>query len=304
MNQSETVRSSARETSRKIVKKLSSSQIYKDYQKAFTDATELPLELRPIESFELAMSESEKQNPFCALMGQNNKSCATCLTLQAEVEKEATLKPVSLRCFGGLCETTVPVRVGDRVIAFLKTGQVFLHQPNKETFSKVARQLFSFGADFDLKSVEEAYFQSNVLNERQYKAFIGLLSTFAEHLGALSESILIEESSLESNTIKHAREYISDHYQEPLTLKQAARAVNMSVCNFCKVFKQSSGMTFTDYLTRLRIEKAKNLLANTDKQISEIAFEVGFNSLSQFNRSFKRITGESPSLFRKKANVW
>ena len=78
----------------------------------------------------------------------------------------------------------------------------------------------------------------------------------------------------------------------------------MSVRYFCKVFKQSIGMTFTDYLNRLRIEKAKNLLANPHKHISEIAFEVGFESLSQFNRSFKRITGETPTRFRKKADMW
>ena len=58
-------------------------------------------------------------------------------------------------------------------------------------------------------------------------------------------------------------------------------------------------MTFVDYLSRVRVEKAKNLLQNPGLRVSEIAYDVGFESLSQFNRAFKRITGLTPSYFRK-----
>lgn len=306
MNQLElpSVQSNARNASREMVRKLSSTIIYKDYEAAFTNATGLPLALKPIESFELAMAGSKGENRFCALMSQTNKSCAACLALQAELEEKAELKPASLHCFAGLCDTAVPIRVGARLIAFLKTGQVLLHKPNKDEFSKLTRQLLAFGTEVDLKSMEEAYFQTKVLDTKQYQAFIGMLSTFAEHLGAISNSISIENSLAESETIQRAKSFISDHSQEPLSLSEAARVVNMSVRYFCKVFKQSTGMTFTDYLSRVRIEKAKHLLANPHKRVSEIAFEIGFESLSQFNRSFKRITGETPTVFRQGTKVW
>ena len=245
-------------------------------KKPFLRQQGLPLALRPVESFQLAMSDSRKQNPFCVLMGRTNRSCAACLALQSDLEKKAELEPASLHCFAGLCDTAVPIRVGDKLIAFLKTGQVLLHKPNKEEFSKVTRQLLSWGTEVDLKSLEEAYFQSKVLNEKQYEAFIHLLSTFAEHLGTISNSISIEASLAESDTIKRAKRYISEHYHEPLTLGEASKAVNMSVRYFCKVFKQASGMTFTDYLSRVRVEKAKHLLVNPHKRVSEIAYEVGF----------------------------
>ena len=60
----------------------------------------------------------------------------------------------------------------------------------------------------------------------------------------------------------------------------------------------ATGMTFTDYLARVRIEKVKNLLLNPHKRVSEAAYEAGFQSLSQFNRVFRRIAGESPTTFR------
>lgn len=67
-----------------------------------------------------------------------------------------------------------------------------------------------------------------------------------------------------------------------------------------KVEEQATSLTFTDYLARLRIEKVKNLLINPHKRISEAAYEAGFQSLSQFNRVFRKIAGESPTVWRAK----
>ncbi len=288
--------------SREIVKRLSRSKIYRDYEKAFTEATGLPLAIRPMETFQLALSGKKEENLFCALMADSNKSCAQCLQIQAKLEQEAQIKPKTLKCFAGLCDSIAPIRVGDNLIAFLQTGQVLLHQPNKLEFNKITRQLLSWGTKVDLKRLEEAYFQSHVLPPKQYEAFIHLLSTFAEHLAAISNKLMVEEEHAEPEMIIKARRYITDHYETPLSLGDAARAVNTSVHYFCKMFKQATGITFTDYLTRIRVEKAKNLLINPNKRISEVAFDVGFESLSQFNRSFKRITGKSPTDYRKNVN--
>ena len=74
----------------------------------------------------------------------------------------------------------------------------------------------------------------------------------------------------------------------------------MSAFYFCKMFKKATGLTFTDYLARVRVEKVKNLLLNPHKRISEAAFEAGFQSLSQFNRVFRRIAGEAPTVYRER----
>jgi AraC-like DNA-binding protein len=64
------------------------------------------------------------------------------------------------------------------------------------------------------------------------------------------------------------------------------------------MFKKATGLNFTDYVSRVRVEKAKNLLLNRNLRISEIAYEIGFQSLTHFNRVFKRIMGESPTEYR------
>jgi AraC-like DNA-binding protein len=74
----------------------------------------------------------------------------------------------------------------------------------------------------------------------------------------------------------------------------------VSTFYFRKMFKKATGLTLTDYLGRVRVEKAKNLLLNPHLRVSEIAYTVGFQSLTHFNRVFRKLTGESPTDFREK----
>lgn len=283
-----------------MVDQLRQSRIYRDYENAFRETTGLPITLRPLESFNLPHHGDPKENPFCALMANTNRSCAACLQLQKKVEEEARLEPKTLKCFAGMCDSAVPVRVGENLIAFLQTGQIMLHQPSKAQFRRTTRQLLHWGMEVDLKQVEEAYFQTRVVTKKQYESIIRLLTIFAQHLSALSNQLLVKQETAESPVISRARSYITDHQGEDLSLGQVAQAVNMSAFYFCKTFKKATGMTFTDYLARVRVEKVKNLLLNPHKRVSEAAYEAGFQSLSQFNRVFRKIAGESPSRYRER----
>lgn len=289
--------------SRMMVAQLKQSQIYRDYEQAFRDATGLPFNLRAIEAFDLPFHGDPKENPFCSLMAGTNHSCAACLQQQKRVEEEAKLEPKTLKCFAGLCDSAVPVRVGENLIAFLQTGQILMNEPNKTTFNKVSKNVLSFGHAVDLKRLEEAYFQTRVVSKKQYESILRLLSIFAQHLSALSNQLMVREEHAESPVITKARMYITEHQDDDLTLAQVAQAVNTSAFYFCKMFKKSTGMTFTDYLARVRVEKVKNLLLNPHKRVSEAAFEAGFQSLSQFNRVFRKVAGESPSTYRDRIHV-
>ena len=98
--------------------------------------------------------------------------------------------------------------------------------------------------------------------------------------------------------VSKARRYIEEHKAEKVSLSAVAAAVGASVFHFCKVFHKSTGLTFTDFLARVRAETARAQLLNPNRRISEIAYDVGFQSLTQFNRTFRRIYGQSPSQFR------
>lgn len=289
--------------SQTLVGQLRTSQIFRDYEKAFRDTTGLPISLRPIDAFDRPHHGDPKENPFCALVAQSNQSCAACLQLQRKVEDAAKLEPMTLKCFAGLCDSAVPVRVGENLIAFLQTGQILLTKPSKAQFKRTARQLIKWGTQVDLKQIEEAYFQTRVLTKQQYESIVRLLSIFAQHLSSLSNQLTVRDQTAESPTVTKARLYINEHQDEAISLNQVAQIVNMSAFYFCKTFKKSTGLTFTDYLARVRIEKVKNLLLNPHKRISEAAYEAGFQSLSQFNRVFRKIAGEAPTTYRERIHA-
>ncbi len=286
--------------SKAMVAQLKSSKIFRDYQDAFRETTGMPLNLRAVESFDLPHRGDPQENPFCALMARSNQSCAACLQLQASLEVEAQMEPKSLKCFAGLCDSAVPVRVGENLVAFLQTGQVLANTPTKKQFNKVAEKVINFGKEVDMKALEEAWFQSRVVSKRQHESILRLLSIFSQHLAALSNQLMVQEDTAEAPAIVRARNYIEENHMEEMSLDEVAKAVNMSAFYFCKMFKKSTGMTFTDYLARVRVEKVKNLLLNPHKRISEAAFEAGFQSLSQFNRVFRKIAGEAPTAYRER----
>jgi AraC-like DNA-binding protein len=97
-----------------------------------------------------------------------------------------------------------------------------------------------------------------------------------------------------------ARKFIEEHSGEELSLRKVAKAVNISTNYLSEQFKQVTGVSFVDYTAHIRFEKARDLLRNSNARISEIAFAVGFQSLSQFNRVFKRLARKSPSQYRDK----
>lgn len=93
--------------------------------------------------------------------------------------------------------------------------------------------------------------------------------------------------------------YIHAHYNETPDVNEVASGVHLSTPAFCRYFKKQTKMTFTEFVNQYRITQAKTLLLQ-DKNISEVCYEVGIESLSYFNKLFKKITGENPSAFKKR----
>ncbi len=94
-------------------------------------------------------------------------------------------------------------------------------------------------------------------------------------------------------------DYIHAKYNEKPNVNEVAASVHLSTAAFCRYFKKQTKMTFTDFVNQYRITQAKTLLLK-DISVSEACYEVGFESLSHFNKLFKKLTGKNPSVFRKK----
>jgi len=92
---------------------------------------------------------------------------------------------------------------------------------------------------------------------------------------------------------------VDEQYQNKITVDQVADLCNLTKPAFCRYFKKATGNTFINFLNQYRISQAKRLLLS-GKNISETCYSCGFESLSYFNRTFKKITTENPSQFKKR----
>lgn len=285
----------------RLIGRLSKSRIFADYQRAFSEATGLPLSLRTVEAWQPVHQGHTNENPFCALMAGTSRTCAACLEVQEKLAEHPGAGPRTVMCFAGLSDTAVPLRFGDELVGFLQTGQVFVgEQPSRADFDRTARQLLDWGLKTDLRHTEEAWFHSRVVSREQYEAMVRLLAIFAQHLALVGNQVLVQERNAEPAAVVRAKRFIAEHQDEAISLGAVARAVNTSSFYFCKLFKKATGLNFTEYVSRVRIEKAKALLLNPNARISEVAYEVGFQSLTHFNRVFRRIVGQSPTDYRRR----
>lgn len=278
--------------------------MYQDYVRAFTDGTGLPLVLHGPEMLTVTRYPKRQENPFSAMVSKVKEVCAFNYVAQCKLELEAHHAPKTSECFAGLCETAVPVRVGENLIGFLRTGQILLERPDIAGFENVAATLLKWGSRIDLNRLKEAYFKTRVISAKQYDALIKLLETFAKHLASrIPVLILNTPQANASSSMTRARTFIADHSDENLSLTTVAQVANMSATYFSGKFKEATSINFVEFVARTRIEKSCNLLLNPNLRISEIAFKVGFQSLSQFNRSFRQVVGESPRAHRTKLSL-
>src|SRR6266403_662579 len=292
-------RGAPRSSDQEVMRHLSRSQIFKDYERAFSEAMGLPLNIRGHDSWSPAHHGKEDGNSLASILARFNKARAACLMAQTDASREPDSTTRTVTWFAGLSESAVPVYIGDHILGFLETGEVMLKNPTKKHFASITRQLRAWGYKTDWKQLERAYFRSCVLSPVRYRAMLRLLSLFARHLSILSNQLVVRRENDQSTNMTRARQFIEDHQAEPLSLGRIAQVANISRHYFCKMFKKATGMNFVDYLSRVRVEKSKTLLLNPNSRISEAAFACGFQSMTNFNRAFKRIVGRSPTQFRE-----
>jgi AraC-like DNA-binding protein len=206
--------------------------------------------------------------------------------------------PSTLTCEYGLCETAVPVKLGPQTMGFLQTGQVLRHKPTAAAFERAVARASELGVELNHAKARGAFFQTPVVPPKKMESVAHLLAVFADHLSMKSNQIAVQQAHAEPPVITKAKQYIREHLTEDLTLGQVSAAVHSSIFYFCKLFRKVTGLTFTEFVSRTRVEKAKNFLLNRNLRISEIAYESGFQSLTHFNRVFKKVVGESPTAYR------
>ena len=286
---------------RELIDTLRRSKLFRSYEQVFSEATGLALALRAVDYWQLEQDGKKHQNRFCAMLAKRPATVAVCLQAHQDIVDRTGLIPHTVTCPFGLTETAIPLKLGEKIVGYLRIGQVLRHAPAKSDSSKVSRELERHGVRFT-GEIRQAWEKTPLIPPEKYNATVRLLTFFAEQLSALANQIVLERQNAEPPLVQRAREYVEKHKSEDLSLADVAKAAGASVFHFCKVFHKATGLKFTDYVARVRLEDARNRLLNPNLRISEIAYDVGFQSLTQFNRTFKRVFNQSPSDFRTRVS--
>ncbi len=265
------------------------------YETAFRKATGASLRLVPPEPAEKRLAFGPAANPFCALV-----ACEACRQAEARAQRLAARKlaPQQIHCFAGLTVVAVPVVIGGRHVATLVSGQVFRREPTQRDFAMVAKMLRG-GLDGNWeRKARRAYFETPVVTAERFQAVTELVNVFARYLADYVSRSAIACSVEDPSAVASAKEFVQSHSEKPVTLSQVARHVHISPFYFCKLFKKATGITLTEYVAHVRVEKAKALLVDPALRISDVVFAAGFGSVPRFNSVFKRYVGMPATQYR------
>ena len=202
------------------------------------------------------------------------------------------------------------VKIGDRTGAkeILNSilGTILFHNPGDlgvlkarmlELLSILSRSAVEGGVDVDIMLEKNLTFINKVMRINNQQDLCAWIST------ALNEFIELVYSSQDARKVTQIRptiNYIEANYDKPITLADIAKASHLSISRLAHLFKEQMGITIIDYLTSVRIERAKQLLLATEQSCTEICFQVGYNNQSYFSRTFKDLVGMSPRQFRNR----
>jgi AraC-like DNA-binding protein len=159
---------------------------------------------------------------------------------------------------------------------------------------------------FGLSDAAEAHWHrvKGARGLRRFTAFCDFMSDLAactDYRLLSSVKLQSDEAATELDQIDAVVSRITDHLSEQHSAAALAAELGMSESRFSRFFRRATGNTFTDFVNRVRISRACQLLMDTDQQITHICYEVGYNNVANFNRRFLEIRGMTPSEFRRQS---
>lgn len=243
----------------------------------------------------------DAESPLCRLVHSTAEGWARCMACNRLHFNEAACTRQACRyvCHAGLVDIAIPVFAEGTHVATISTGQLLPAPASDEGFQSIRDRLQ--GLPVSERALRRAYDRAPFLEEDKLDAGIKLLSFFANYLMRMGLTLRGMAERRERPEIAVALRYVEDHFREQLTVADVCREVCLSADHFSTLFRRATGRTLVAYVQQRRVDEAKVLLTATRKSITEICLACGFNSLTHFNRVFRRWTSKSPRQYRNES---
>ncbi len=242
--------------------------------------------------------------PMCRAVQSGAAGRRLCEVTVRQVFAEAERKPVWRVCDAGLVEAAVAVEVRGLTVGMLRLTGARCREADRAEVARIEHLLRRAEAHLDRPAIGRLLGPTLRIAPDRIEAGLRVLAAgiqrIASRLGAQAEA---GAHVLPGLVVRAVREIHRRAFVEDLDLEDLAEACGVSPSHLSRVFHQATGLTFREYLARLRAERAYDLLLLRGKSITDIAFEAGFQSLSQFNRTLRKVYGQSPRQIRARRTV-
>jgi len=177
---------------------------------------------------------------------------------------------------------------------------------NQLSFIRNMLEKSAKGIQFSKQTIEQITSRLTILSQKQgFDSVLELLSilhdlSISRNMHTLSDATFSNaELSYNSRRIEKTIEYMNQSFHKPISLTEVSKLANMTDVSFSRFFKARTGITFMDSLLEMRLGHASRLLIDTTQSVAEVAYNCGFNNISNFNRLFKKKKGCTPKEFRE-----
>lgn len=237
--------------------------------------------------------------PLCAAINASPAGGAMCARCRHALLARTSDQASSAVCDAGLNEVVVSVKIGGIQAGYFMFGGTAPKMPSQKTLQKARHLMKKSGVE--ISRFESLLSETPVVPEETLGAYQRIVVLAAKQIALRITDQLGNPDVAMPAAVRKACGYIRAHaLVDDINLDGVARHCGVSAGHLSRQFHHATGLTFREYLTQVRIERAKALLSETGRSITEIAYASGFQSLSQFHRVFRKVYGNSPGGMRSK----
>jgi AraC-like DNA-binding protein len=286
--------STIRETLSERIRALPELQQFVD---DFTQATGLPLH------FVTALGNRTLGVEVCTLcryLHAHPAGAKLCAVFLQKLLEQSLEKPATAGCDAGLNETAVPLRTGGQTFGFLVFGHNRLKPPDRAALNRARHLLSRVGVTLPAEQLEVLSTDTPVADTQRLAAMTRLVEAAAERLVLGITQHIVHPPATMPPLVEQACKLVRAEHSRQFSLPEFAQRLGVSAGHLSRIFHHNTGLRFVEYVARVRAERAKSLLFETNKPVTDVAFACGFQSLSQFNRTMRAHFGCQPRELRRK----
>jgi AraC-like DNA-binding protein/ligand-binding sensor protein len=238
-------------------------------------------------------------SPLCAAIQSSEEGRALCARSRHALLAGDGDAPGCMTCDAGLMELMVPINIAGIRAGYLVFGGIRTSPAKSSTLSKAAHLLRKNGIAFEEDRLRQCFEGTREVPTQNLEAFQRLIQLFVRQIALkITDQLGTPDASMPPMVNKACKFIRANAMLENISLEEVARHCGVSSGHLSRMFHHSTGLTFREYLAQVRVEHARGLIVRTNRSVTEIAYESGFQTLSQFHRVFLKAFGVPPGKLR------